>query len=178
MRILLFAVLALVAVQAPASATVASSSAGAFTLRHEADLSKTPDEAWRSLGQIGRWWNGDHSYSSNANNLRLDLAAPGCFCERWSGGSVEHGRVVMAWTHEGTKTLRLYAPLGPLQDMGVDAVWTVTISPRPGGSKVTWVYHVMGDPTLSLNTIAGPVDGVMTEQFGRLIRYIDTGAPT
>lgn len=179
MRILLVAAAALLAVQAPAQAEVVSASAGAFTSRNEADVAKSPDDVWRALGQIGRWWRGDHTYSSNSSNLRLDLTAPGCFCERWSGGTVEHGRVVLAFTREGVKTLRLYAALGPLQDMGVDAVWTVTVTPRPGGgARVGWVYHVAGDPGLSLNTIAGPVDGVMTEQFGRLIRFIGTGAPT
>ena len=180
MRFVLFAALAALALAlpAPARADVASASAGAFTLRREADVSKSPDEVWRALGQIGRWWNGEHTYSSNSNNLRIDLNAGGCFCERWPGGSVQHGQVIMAFEHEGVRTLRLYAALGPLQDMGVDAVWSFTITPRPGGAHVVMVYHVAGDPGLGLNNLAAPVDGVMMEQFGRLIRYIDTGAPT
>ena len=39
-------------------------------------------------------------------------------------------------------------------------------------------YRVSGDPGLQLNQFAAPVDGVIVEQFSRLIRYIDTGQPT
>lgn len=180
MRVLVLAVLfAALALPATARAEVASASPSAFTLTAEADVGVPPAAAWRSLTQIGSWWNAAHSYSGEGRRLRLDAQAGGCFCERWGEGqSVEHARVVMVMEHNGVRTLRMIGALGPLQDMGVTAVWTFVIAPTAGGSKITMTYRVAGEPGVGLNHLAGPVDGVLMEQFGRLVRYTTTGAPT
>src|SRR3546814_9802807 len=46
---------------------------------------------YRLLSQPGRWWNGAHSYSGSAANLRLEPVAGGCFCEALPG---EEGREI------------------------------------------------------------------------------------
>src|SRR3546814_10432451 len=71
---------------------------------------------YRLLSQPGRWWNGAHSYSGSAANLRLEPVAGGCFCEALPGeegrvGSVEHARVIHA---APDRQLRLSGALGPL----------------------------------------------------------------
>lgn len=91
--------------------------------------------------------------------------------------SVEHGRVVLAMEHEGVRTLRIYAALGPLQAMGVNGVLTYTITPLPSGAKIEMSYRVTGDTGLGLDQIAPLVDRVMMEQFGRLSRYSASGTP-
>lgn len=162
---------------APARADVASASPNGFLIQAEAEVGATPEQAWRALGQVGRWWNGAHTYSGDARNLRIDLRAGGCWCERWDGQSVEHGRVLIVMEHEGVRTLRYAAPLGPLQEMAVNAVLTFTVSPHANGAKITMTYRVSGDPSLHLDHVAAPVDGVLMEQFGRLSRFSASGSP-
>ncbi len=161
----------------PARAEVVSASPSAFLVRAEAVTQATPERAWRALSQIGRWWNSAHTFSGDAGNMRLNMRAGGCFCERWANGqSVEHGRVVMAMEHEGVRTFRFIGGLGPLQASGVIGVMTFVITPDQGGAKVTMSYHAAGDASLGLDALAPVVDRVLMEQFTRLIRYSDTGS--
>jgi len=161
-----------------ARAEVTASSPSSFTIHSEADVASLPQEAWRDLTRIDRWWNSAHTYSGDASNLRLDARAGGCWCERWGNGqSVEHMRVVAVIEHEGTRTLRLIGGLGPLQEMGVTGVMTFTVAPLPNGAKITMDYSVSGDSGRALNSIATPVDSVLMEQFGRLTRYTGSGTP-
>lgn len=155
-----------------AAAEVVESGPQAFLLRYEATVPAPPADAYRALGRLPQWWNSEHSYSGDAaRNLRLDLRAGGCLCERWDGNSVEHARVLMALTHDGGYAVRLAGALGPLQDMGVSAIWDFSIVPDPQGAKITMTYRVAGEPNLGLPNLAGPVDGVLQEQFDRFIRY-------
>jgi hypothetical protein len=172
-RFLFFALAMLgAAFASPASAEVESASPGAFMLRTQAISSASSDQVWRAIGQIGRWWNSSHTYSGDARRLRLDPRAGGCFCETWGQGqSVEHARVVLVMEHEGTRTLRMVGGLGPLQDMGVSAVLTILVAEDPAGAKITMTYRVAGDPGLGLDALAPVVDGVLSEQFDRLVRY-------
>jgi uncharacterized protein YndB with AHSA1/START domain len=171
------AALAALVVSTPAAAEVASSSPSGFVIQAEAVVAATPDEAWRALGQVGRWWNGQHTYSGDARRMQVELRAGGCWCERWGDQSVEHGRVLLVLEHEGVRTLRFDAPLGPLQEMAVNAVLTFTVAPDPAGAKIHMTYRVSGDPSLTLDQLAPVVDNVLLEQFGRLSRYSSTGSP-
>jgi uncharacterized protein YndB with AHSA1/START domain len=179
MRFILFAAaLAVVGLSAPARAEVVSSSPGGFLIQAEAQVATTPDRAWRALTQLGRWWNDAHTYSGEARRLQLDARAGGCWCERWGDGlSVEHGRVVLVMEHEGVRTLRVNAPLGPLQELAVNGVLTFTVARHASGATITMTYRVSGDPGLNLNAMASPVDMVLMEQFGRLSRYSGSGSP-
>jgi uncharacterized protein YndB with AHSA1/START domain len=163
---------------APAWAEVASATPNGFLLQAEAEVATTPERAWRAVGQIGRWWNGAHTYSGEGRRMQIDLRAGGCWCERWGDGqSVEHGRVVLVMEHEGVRTLRVNAPLGPLQEMAVNGALTFTVAPHANGAKITMTYRVSGDPALGLDQMAPLVDGVLVEQFGRLSRYSASGSP-
>lgn len=180
MRFIVFAaVLTAAVVAAPlARADVTTASPGGFLIEAEAATTATPEQAWRALSQLGRWWNGEHTYSGDARRLRLDLQAGGCWCERWgSGQSVEHGRVVLVMEREGVRTVRFAAALGPLQELAVDGALTFTIAPHANGAKITMTYRVSGDSSAQLDQLAPLVDMVMMEQFGRLIRYSSSGSP-
>lgn len=140
-------------------------------LRYEVEIAKTPDQVWRDLQRVDRWWSSAHTYSGSAANLSLDARAGGCWCERWGNRqSVEHARVVAVTQHEGVRTLRAIGGFGPLQEMGVTGVLTFTVAPFANGAKLTLTYRVSGDPTLNLDHIAAPVDSVLSEQFQRLSR--------
>ncbi len=177
MRTLLLSLAALCALISTARAEVAESSPSAFLLRAEETVPASPEQTWRHLVRIGSWWGGDHTYSRASANLRLEARAGGCWCERWSGGGVEHGRVVLVMERDGVRTLRINAPLGPLQEMAVQGVLTFTITPHANGSRLSMTYRVAGDAGLGLNAIAPVVDTVLTEQYGRLIRLSTTGSP-
>lgn len=159
-----------------AQAEVVSASPGAFLLRAEAETSASPEEAWRTLSRLNRWWNSEHTYSGDARRLSVDLRAGGCWCERWDGQSVEHGRVLLVMEQEGVRTLRFDTALGPLQELGVSGVLTFTIAPHASGAKITMTYRVAGDAGLGLDQIAPLVDTVLTEQFGRLVRFSSSGS--
>ncbi|WP_395644854.1 SRPBCC domain-containing protein [Terricaulis sp.] len=177
-EIIVAAALAALAVAGPARAELVSATPATFLVRAEADVSAAPSQAYVAITQPRRWWSSAHTYSGDAANLRLTPRAGGCWCETWDHGqSVEHMRVVAVIEHEGVRTIRLAGGLGPLQEMGVNAVMTLTVTPREGGSKVTMTYRVAGEPGLALDQVAAPVDAVLMEQFGRLTRLLDGGAP-
>ena len=46
---------------APARAEVASATPNGFLIQAEAEVATTPERAWRALGQVGRWWNNEHT---------------------------------------------------------------------------------------------------------------------
>lgn len=160
----------------PAQAEVTAAAPSAFIVTEAGDTTATPEQTWRALGQVGRWWSAEHSYSQDpAHHMTLDMRAGGCFCERWARGSVEHARVILVLEDEGVRTLRMQGALGPLQETGVSGILTVTIAPHAQGAHVELTYRVAGDAGLALDQVAAPVDHVLMEQFGRLIRYAETG---
>jgi hypothetical protein len=156
-------------------ADVTATAADGFAIKHTVDMAVSPDAAWRELGRIGLWWDREHTYSGDARNMSLDLRAGGCFCERWSGGEIEHGRVVLVWP--GQRTLRLDSALGPLQELGVSGALTFTIAAAEGGSRLSLSYNVSGSSVSMLEPIAPLVDSVLALQLTRLKRFAETGSP-
>ena len=148
-----------------AAAEVASATPQGFEVKASATVAATPAEAWTMLERIGRWWNPSHTYSGKAENLSLRAVAGGCFCEKIVGGGVEHMRVVYA---ERGKMLRLQGGLGPLQGEGVAGSLTWTLKAVPGGTEITQSYVVGGYVRMGTEKLAPLVDGVMSEQLGRL----------
>ena len=75
------------------------------------------------------------------------------------------------------RQLRLSGALGPLQGEGLAATLTVTLEPSGRSTKLAWSYKVGGYTDLSLAQVAPAVDNVVSEQFGRLARLVETGPP-
>jgi len=171
---LLFVAALAAGVAVPANAVLSDVGPNGFvvTVRHE--LKATPRRTWEALGEVDRWWNGQHSWSGSAANLSLGRRAGDCFCERWAAGSVEHGRVVMALED---KLLRLDAALGPLQALGVRGILSFAIATAEGRTVLVITYRVSGGDKAGLQELSGPVDGVIAEQARRLAAWIDTGKP-
>jgi uncharacterized protein YndB with AHSA1/START domain len=126
---------------------------------------RSPEQMYQLLVKPQRWWDGAHTYSGAASNLRLDARAGGCFCERAGRGSIEHGRVVYA---DPGKLLRLDAALGPLQEMAVTGVLTFKLEPDAGGTRITMTYRVAGALAMKGGKLAPAIDQVMTGQLNRL----------
>lgn len=157
-----------------AQAAVISTSPTGFHIENKATVVATPDQVWTALGQVGSWWNSEHTYSGSASNMTMPLQVGACFCEALPGGGVEHGRVIAVWPDR--KLLRVQAALGPLQDKGVSAVLTFQVRAVDGGSEVVETYNV-GGATPEVIQMAPAVDGVLAEQLSGLKSYVEPHMP-
>ena len=159
----------LVAPSLVAKAEVISSAPDHFTLKLEADTNLTPEQVWDRLIVPSEWWQSDHTYSLDANNLSLDPQAGGLWREDWDGGSVWHGTVLQA---QPNKSLALSAPFGPLQGLAVTSIWTITLTPleESGGTKITFDHVTNGTEASRLDQMAPAVDFVKSAALASLAR--------
>ena len=164
--------LVLFATAAGVHAEVKNAASDTFLVSYTKRLDAPPATVYAALGMIDRWWDAEHSYSGNAANFTMQLRAGACFCEGWSGGTVEHGRVIMAIPEQ---ILRIQTALGPLQGRAVTGVLTFQLKPDGSGTQLTMTYLVNGASGSALDKSAPAVDGVLGEQFARLGRLIETG---
>ena len=111
------AIAALAALGGPAGAATTVVSASGFLVTQQQVIRSSPHQIYEALGEVGKWWNPQHTWSGNAANLSLQTQASACFCERWAGNSAEHARVVYA---AKDSVLRLQGALGPLQALAVE----------------------------------------------------------
>jgi hypothetical protein len=167
-RLTLLLAAAVLVAASSASAKTSDVTATGFQSAFHEDLDATPDEAWQSLVHLSGWWSALHTFSGNASNLSLDAVAGGCWCERWSGNSVEHARVLISIPG---KLLRVEGGLGPLQALGATGILTFKLTPRTAGAGTTLdvTYRVSAVPDAGVDKLAPAVDGVLGEQVGRLV---------
>jgi len=159
---------------AAATAEVKQSAPESFFLSYSTPISASTAKAYTDVTQVQRWWSSEHTFSGKASNLSLKAEAGGCFCEKWSGGSVEHGRVIMALPG---KLLRLDSALGPLQEFALKGILSFWIKNEDGATSLTVEYRVNGTAASGLDALAPNVDEVLGAQVDRLKRYIGTGNP-
>lgn len=151
----------------PAAGDVLESAPDHYTLRQEAVSPLAPEALWARLIEPASWWQDDHTWSGSAGNLSLEAAAGGLWAERWDGNTVTHGTVLAALE---SRMLRLEAPFGPLQGMGVSVTWTITLEPdeETGGTRVVFDEIANGSSHSGLDQLALAVDRVKTEAVRRL----------
>jgi hypothetical protein len=158
-----------------AQAEVIRSSELGFTIKHQADVTLPPPAAWAALSDIGRWWDGSHSFSGDARNLNLDPRVGGCFCEKLGMyAGVQHMTVIYA---QPPKLLRLSGVIGPLQEFAVTGSLTWQIEVGGGGSRIVATYTVGGYADRPMSEWALLTDSVLVTQVERLARFINTGSP-
>jgi uncharacterized protein YndB with AHSA1/START domain len=147
-----------------------------FLVRHERVIAAPPARVYDALtGQIGSWWNPQHTWSGDGKNLSIDARPGGCFCERLPNGGVEHMRVVFLKANE---TVRLIGSLGPLQPSGVSGSMTWQMSPVEKGTRLVLTYSVGGFIPGGFDSIAPAVERVVGEQADRLKQFVETGSPS
>jgi len=153
-------------------AEVTDSSFYGFTVKSEYAIKALPDSLYKYIYRdIGLWWSPLHTFSGNAANLVLQPKANGCFCERLAdGGSVRHMTVIYA---EPGRVLRLSGGLGPLQEMPVDGIMTITLKQTDAGTALAMTYSVGGYVRGGLAGLAPIVDRVLGEQFEGLKRFAE-----
>ena len=155
----------------PAAAELTASSADGFTSRSEALIPKPPASVWAALTSWGQWWDPAHSYSGKPGTLSLDAKAGGHLSEQWDDGSVQHATVLSAMP---PRLLRLSGGFGPLQALPANAILSFTLKPEGPNTRLTMTYSVGGPASAKLDTLAAPVDAVMTAGFQRLQRFATT----
>lgn len=161
------------ALSSNALAEVRDSSATGFTVKTTLAIQATPQEVYRRLIAIGDWWGSDHTYSGNSRNMSIEEKVGGCWCEKLSdGGALRHAEVIY---YAPGKLLRMTGGLGPLQQMAVVGTMSIALAPANGGTKLDMTYAVAGYLPAGLNTLAAPVDSVLSGGFARLKNFIETG---
>lgn len=157
-----------------ARAAVKSTWEAGIRLESKVTIAAPPDRVYAALGDIGKWWDSEHTYTGDAANMTVALAPGACFCERFAkGGGVKHGEVVLAWPGQ---VLRIHGAFGPLQDEGVTGALTFTLKAVEGGTEVTQSYNAGGlRPEMVAN--APLFDQVIGGQLTRFKRYVETGKP-
>lgn len=168
MRACLAALAILCSLISVAAAEVKSATPDAMLMEFRGTIPLPREQAWARALAIPAWWSDGHTWSADASNMTLDARAGGCWCESWADGQVEHGRVLALMNGS---LLRLQASLGPLQEMAVSGVLLISLarSDTEGATDVMMTYRVNGVASSGLDALAPVVDGVMAEQFARLI---------
>lgn len=145
-----------------AGAEVMLAAPDALVIEHRFQVAATPEQAWEVLVHPERYWPKNHTWSGDSSNLSLVPHAEGCFCERWTDASAEHGRVIMALPG---RLLRFRGALGPFQEMAVTGVMTIKLAPKDGGTEAVVTYRLSGGPSHRLGDMAQGVDPVIRQQF-------------
>jgi len=177
MRIIgLAAGIAALALSGMARADIVEASPTGFQVKQTAEIAAPAAKVWAALGEVGSWWNSQHSWSGDAKNLTLELKAGGCWCEANlpGGGAAHHMTVLMVMPG---KTAVLDGSLGPLMFSGAAGHLVWQLAEKDGKTTLVQTYYVGGYFPGGLDKLAGPVDGVMSEQLGRLKAYVETGKP-
>lgn len=163
---------------APTRAEVVAADASGFVLRQEAPIAAPRARVYRAfVGEVGKWWNPDHTLTGNAEALVIDARPLGCFCEMTGNGT---GMVHMTVTLAAPPSLlRLTGGLGPLGLMGVSGNLTVEFNGTDVGSATGVVlnYAVGGYAPDGLEELAPAVDEVLADLLARLEDFIETGSP-
>jgi Polyketide cyclase / dehydrase and lipid transport. len=148
-----------------------------FLVKIEANINAPAAKVYDALvGQVGSWWNPEHTYSHDAKNLSIDPRPEGCFCEKLpNGGGIEHLRVVYI---APPQVVRFSGALGPLQASGVAGSMTWKLTSGPDNTSLELSYSVGGFIPGGFEKIAPAVEAMLREQVDRLKMFVETGKPT
>lgn len=156
---------------APAGrAEIIERSADHFVLRYAVAMDAPAADVWSGVGDLALWWNPAHTYGGDTANLTFAPVPGGCFCEKMKDGTIfEHGVIREVDPETG---VLIDAALGPLKGKTTMARWAFGWT--GSGGDVVMSYVVRGP---GLGAFADAVNGVMQDQYSRLIHYIDYGEP-
>jgi uncharacterized protein YndB with AHSA1/START domain len=148
-----------------------------FLVKFEVSVKAPVAKVYDALvGQIGSWWDSEHTYSGDAKNLSIDARPGGCFCEKLpNGGGIEHARVIYVAPRQ---VLRLSGALGPLQASGVAGTLTWKLTGDTDNTRIQLVYSAGGFIDGGFEKIAPAVESVLRGQLDRLKQFAETGKPT
>jgi len=148
-----------------------------FLVKFEVSINAPAAKVYDALvGQVGSWWNPEHTYSHDAKNLSIDPRPGGCFCEKLpNGGGIEHLRVVYV---APPQIVRFSGALGPLQASGLAGSMTWKLTGGPDNTRLQLSYSVGGFIGGGFEKIAPAVEAMLREQLDRLKLFAEIGKPT
>jgi uncharacterized protein YndB with AHSA1/START domain len=148
-----------------------------FLVKFEVNVNAPAAKVYDALvGQIGSWWDSEHTYSGDAKNLSIDARPGGCFCEKLpNGGGIEHARVTYVAPRE---VLRLSGALGPLQASGVAGTLTWKLTGGSDSTRIQLSYSAGGFIDGGFEKIAPAVESVLRGQLDRLKQFAERERPT
>ena len=169
--------LILVMLSGTASQSATQVTPNGFLVKFEVNVNAPAAKVYDALvGQVGSWWDSEHTYSGDAKNLSIDARPGGCFCEKLpNGGGIEHARVIYVAPRE---VLRLSGALGPLQASGVAGTLTWKLTSGTDNTRIELSYSVGGFIDGGFEKIAPTVESVLRAQLDRLKQFAETGKPT
>jgi uncharacterized protein YndB with AHSA1/START domain len=169
--------LALLTLAATSAYSVPQVTSTGFLVKFEVTVDAPVAKVYHALvGQIGSWWDPEHTYSGDAKNLSIEPRPGGCFCEKLpNGGAIEHLRVIYVAPRQ---VLRLFGALGPLQASGVAGSMTWKLIENSNTTRIRFSYSVGGFADGGFETVAPAVESVLREQVDRLKLFVETGKPT
>lgn len=164
------------AIALPSRGEVVSSDKHGFSLKSEISTGVPVERAYGAfVEEIGKWWDGNHTFSRDASNLYIEAKPKGWFGEKLpEGGFVRHMEVGFLAPN---RVVRLLGGLGPLQELGLHGALTVRFARVEEKTKVTLTYNVSGYHSGGLDKLAPLVDSVLAQQLTRLQSYLETGRP-
>jgi hypothetical protein len=153
-------------------ADVVDRAASGFTVRTTVAVAAAAPRVYQDLLNVGAWWDKEHTYSGDAKNMTIVAQPGGCFCEKYPGGAIEHGRVLYV---SPNRLLRFSGAFGPLQELATTGTMTWTIEPaqQGSGSTLTMTYTVGGYAPGGLDKLADIVDMVLAQQVKLLKAYAE-----
>lgn len=157
--------------QAASEADVKDSSDQGFSLAVSTRINGDPKTVFDTLIKPSKWWSPAHSWSGDATNMSIDAVPGGAFLEKLpDGGFCRHMDVVYA---EPGKLLRMHGALGPLQEQAIHGSMTIRLRKDGEQTVVDVTYNVTGYVPGGISKWSAPVDGVLSEQFGRLKKSVE-----
>jgi hypothetical protein len=153
----------------PASAEVISAGPNGIEVQEVVNLVVPQPHAYAAFGQVGQWWNKEHTYSGDSARLSLQMRPGGCFCESLEGGGgVEHMHVT--YLKPGEQVV-MTGSLGPLLYQATAGVMVVKFERIAGGTRVTMNYRAAGFAKGDGDRLAPLVDQVLADQMKRYRTY-------
>src|SRR5215472_16717125 len=126
----------LMLIAGPAASEVVDSAANGFVVKFSVSIKAAPYEVYHKLvHNVGDWWNGQHTFSGNAHNLRIEEKPMGCFCETLpENGGMRHLEVVYVAPGKG---LIMTGAMGPLNNIAATGNLVFDLAPADGETKLT-----------------------------------------
>ena len=139
-----------------------------FVTKSEVQIRADPVCVYDAFGEVAKWWDPNHTFGGNADNLSIELRPGGHFFESLGANDgVIHSTVVFA---QRGSLLRFTGALGPLQGLGAQGTLTAHFEGRDENTVLSTTYVVLGR---DLQDWAAPVEQVLNEQLVRLKSFLE-----
>jgi uncharacterized protein YndB with AHSA1/START domain len=171
----LLAAMAVLALTGAARAEVVSAEPNGAVIRETFTVDVPAARVFAAMLEPRRWWNVDHTFSHDVDNLFVDTRNGGCLCERLPGGG--HVRHLSVVYFEPGREIRFEGGMGPMQTSGTTGHMAWRVSEAGGHTTVTWTYALGGYFPGGIAAFAPAADAMLGEQTSRLRNYLTSGRP-